>query len=45
MEVPLSLFVKAKFAELSDELAGVAYSAENASSGEGLALGKPLLKA
>ena len=37
VEVPLSLFVKAKFSELSDELAGVAYSAENASSGEGLA--------
>ena len=44
VEVPLSLFVKAKFSELSEERAGVAYSAENASSGEGLARGKLLSK-
>ena len=44
VEAPFSLFVKAKFSELSDELAGVASSAENASSGEGLARGKLLSK-
>ena len=44
MEAPFSLFVKAKFYELSDELAGLANLAENASSGEGLARGKPLWK-
>ena len=44
IEVPLSLFVKAKFSELSEELAGVAYSADTTSSGKSLARGKPLSK-
>ena len=44
VEVPLSLFVKAKFAELSAKLAGCADSTENALSGEGLPQGKPLVK-
>ena len=44
VEASFSLLVKAKFSKLSDELAGVANSVENASSGEGLARGKPLSK-
>ena len=44
METPFSLFMKAKFSKLSDELAGVASLAENTASGEGLARGKPLSK-
>ena len=36
VEVPLSLFVKAKFAKLSAELAGCVDSTENTLSGEGL---------
>ena len=44
VEVPLLLFVKTKFAQLSAELAGVVNSAENASMGEGLLRGKPVSK-
>ena len=44
VEAPFSLYVKAKFSELSEKLVGVARSAENASASEGLAHGKPLSK-
>ena len=44
VEVPLSLIVKVKFAELAAELAGFADMAENVPSGEGLPRGKPLVK-
>ena len=44
MEAPFSLFVKAKFSELSEELVGGAGSTENASASDGLARGKPLSK-
>ena len=44
VDVPLSLFVKAKFAELLAELVGCAASTENALLGEGLPRGKPLVK-
>ena len=38
------MFVKAKFTELSSELAGCANTSENVHSGEGLPRGKPLAK-
>ena len=42
MEPLFSVYVKAKFAELSDELVGgVASSTENSAASEGLARGKP----
>ena len=44
VEVPLSLFVKAMFVELSSELAGCTDTPETAHSGEGLTRGKPLAK-
>ena len=40
----MSLFVKAKFAELSSELARYDDMPEAAHSGEGLPRGKPLMK-
>ena len=43
-EVPLSLFVKAKFGELSSERTGCADATDSANSGEGLPRGKPLAK-